>query len=191
GLPHDPFKALVAPRPIGWISTVDEAGRPNLAPYSFFNGFGSRPPIVGFSSEGVKHSMANAAATGAFVCNLATAALGEAMNRTSAPLPAGVSEFAEAGLTPAPCHIVAAPRVAESPAALECRYLQTVELRDLNGVPTGAFLVLGQVVGVHIEDAFIIDGRVDTAAMKPLGRLGYLDYTIVDDRFEMIRPPGA
>lgn len=191
GLPRDPFKALVAPRPIGWISTVDGSGRPNLAPYSFFNAFGSRPPIVGFSSEGAKHSKANAEATGAFVCNMATYELREAMNATSAPLPAGESEFAFAGLAMAPSRLVAAPRVAASPVALECRYLQTVVLTDLSGEPSGAHLVLGQVVGVHIADEMIVDGFVDLTRLRPLGRLGYLDYCVVDSLFSIERPPGG
>lgn len=191
GLPRDPFKALVAPRPVGWISSVDKAGRPNLAPYSFFNAFGSSPPIVGFSSEGRKNSVENVEATGAFIVNMATLDLLQAMNQTSAPLPAGESEFAFAGLTPVPGRAVAVPRVAESPVALECRHLQTIRLQDLEGRETGAYLALGQVVGVHIDDAFIVDGFVDLTRLKPLGRLGYLDYCVVDSLFALERPAGA
>src|SRR3954467_15799753 len=124
GLPHDPFKAIVAPRPIGWISTVDKDGRVNLAPYSFFNGFCSTPPIVGFSSEGGKDSLEQAEAAREFVCNLATEELAEAMNRTSAPVASGIDEMALAGLEAAPSRNVRAPRVARSPAALECRVTQ-------------------------------------------------------------------
>jgi flavin reductase (DIM6/NTAB) family NADH-FMN oxidoreductase RutF len=190
GLPHDPFKAIVAPRPIGWISTVDAGGRVNLAPYSFFNGFSSTPPIVGFSSEGRKDSLRNAEATGEFVCNLATHELAQAMNRTSAPVAAGVDEMLLAGLEAAPSRHVRPPRVARSPAALECRVLQIVHLSDLGGRALDNYLVLGQVVGVHLDRAYIKDGRFDTAAARPIARCGYRgDYATVESVFEMIRPP--
>jgi len=181
GLSHDPFKAIIAPRPIGWISTVDKAGRGNLAPYSFFNAFSSVPPIIGFSSEGWKHSAANVAATREFVFNLATSALADQMNRTGAALPEGEDEMLAAGLTPAPCRLVKAARVAESPAALECRLIEIIELKDLDGVPLGRFLILGQVVGVHIDSAFLTpEGLFDTARASPLARCGYLsDYAEV------------
>jgi flavin reductase (DIM6/NTAB) family NADH-FMN oxidoreductase RutF len=189
GLPHDPFKAIVAPRPIGWISTVDRAGRVNLAPYSFFNGFGSNPPIVGFSSEGRKDSLTNAEATGEFVCNLATEELAEAMNRTSAPVAAGVDEMALAGLAAAPSKNVCPPRVARSPAALECRVTQIMQLTDIDGRTLDNYLVLGQVIGVHIRRDYIKDGRFDTAAARPIARCGYRgDYTTVESLFEMLRP---
>jgi flavin reductase (DIM6/NTAB) family NADH-FMN oxidoreductase RutF len=189
GLAHDPIKAIVAPRPIGWISTVDTAGAVNLAPYSFFNAFSSRPPIIGFSSEKLSDSLANAQATGEFVFNLATASLAEAMNATSAAVAPGVDEMVLAGLEAAPCRIVRAPRVAASPASLECRVLQVLHLHDLDGVPTRSHLVLGQVVGVHIDRAFLTEGRFDTARAQPLARCGYLaDYTVVREMFEMPRP---
>jgi flavin reductase (DIM6/NTAB) family NADH-FMN oxidoreductase RutF len=189
GLPHDPFKAIIAPRPIGWISTVDVGGRVNLAPYSFFNGFSSAPPIVGFSSEGRKDSLRNAEATGEFVCNLATHDLAQAMNRTSAPVAAGVDEMELAGLERAPSRHVRPPRVARSPAALECRVLQIVRLSDLGGRALDNYLVLGQVVGVHLDRAYIKDGRFDTAAARPIARCGYRgDYATVEAVFEMIRP---
>jgi flavin reductase (DIM6/NTAB) family NADH-FMN oxidoreductase RutF len=189
GLPHDPFKAIVAPRPIGWISTVDAAGRVNLAPYSFFNAFSTTPPIVGFSSEGRKDSLVNAEATGEFVCSLATHDLAEEMNRTSAPVAAGVDEMRLAGLEPAPSRHARPPRVARSPAALECRVLQIVRLSDLGGRPLDNYLVLGQVVGVHLDRAYLKDGRFDTAAARPIARCGYRgDYAAVDSVFEMIRP---
>ena len=189
GLPHDPFKAIVAPRPIGWISTRDRQGRVNLAPYSFFNAFSSSPPIVGFSSEGRKDSVRNAEETGEFVANLVTRRLAAAMNQTSAPVAADVDEFALAGLTKAPCRIVAAPRVAESPAALECRVLQIVRLHDLAGRPLEAYLTLGQVVGVHIAGAYLKDGRFDTAAAQPVARAGYRgDYFEMGALFELLRP---
>lgn len=189
GLPHDPFKAIVAPRPIGWISTRDRQGRANLAPYSFFNAFSSNPPIVGFCSEGRKDSISNVEATGEFVANLATKALAAAMNQTSAPVASEVDEFALAGLTAAPCRLVAAPRVAEAPAALECKLLQIVRLHDLQGRPLENYLALGQVVGVHIAAAYLKDGRFDTAAAQPIARAGYRgDYFELGPHFEMLRP---
>jgi flavin reductase (DIM6/NTAB) family NADH-FMN oxidoreductase RutF len=191
GLPHDPFKAIVAPRPIGWISTLDRLGRVNLAPYSFFNAVSSYPPMVMFSSEGLKHSADNARATGEFVANLATEPLKHPMNQTSAPLPAGVSEMEVAGLTAAPSRLVRPPRVAESPAALECKVLQVIELQDLNGRANGNFVVFGQVVGVHIDERFLTDGLFDTARARPLARCGYKDYAVVEGVFALPRPPGG
>lgn len=188
GLPHDPFKAIVAPRPIGWISTVDKQGQHNLAPYSFFCALASTPPIVGFSSDGMKDSPANAIATGEFVCNLATVPLGKAMNASSAPLPRGVNEFEVAGLAMAPCRLVKAARVAESPAALECKVLQVLTLRDLTGQPVDQHVVIGQVVGVHIDERYLKDGRFDTAAAQALARCGYRDYAAVTEMFAMARP---
>ncbi len=188
GLPHDPFKSLVVPRPIGWISTISEDGVVNLAPYSFFNAVSADPPYVMFSSAGRKDTITNAEATGAFVCSMATHALREAMNETSAPVPSEVDEFALAGLTPLPSRLVAPPRVAESPIALECRYHQTIELPCAREAASGYAMVIGEVVGVHIDDAVIREGRVDLARIRPLARLGYLDYTMVDDIFAMPRP---
>ena len=189
GLPHDPFKAIVAPRPIGWIATRDRQGRINLAPYSFFNAFSSNPPIVGFCSEGRKDSIRNVEATGEFVANLATKPLAAAMNQTSASVASDVDEFVLAGLTAAPCRLVAAPRVAESPAALECKLLQIVQLHDLAGQPLESYLALGQVVGVHIASAYLKDGRFDTAAAQPIARAGYRgDYFEMGTLFELLRP---
>lgn len=187
-LRYDAFKAIVAPRPIGWISTVDAQGRVNLAPYSFFNGVASRPPLVMFASEGQKDSVTNIEATGEFVCNLATWDLREAMNETSAPMPHGASEMERASLEPAPCRLVRPPRVKAAPCALECRLLRIVSLDDLAGKPSGAHVVFGQVVGIHIDDRFIKDGLLDTAAMKPIARCGYDDYAVVDVLFSMRRP---
>jgi flavin reductase (DIM6/NTAB) family NADH-FMN oxidoreductase RutF len=187
-LRFDAFKAIVAPRPIGWISTVDAQGRVNLAPYSFFNGVASRPPLVMFASEGQKDSVTNIEATGEFVCNLATWDLREAMNETSAPMPHGASEMERASLEPAPCRLVRPPRVKAAPCALECRLLRIVALDDLAGKPSGAHVVFGQVVGIHIDDRFIKDGLLDTAAMKPIARCGYDDYAVVDVLFSMRRP---
>ena len=187
-LPHDPLKAIVAPRPVGWISTMNVAGDVNLAPYSFFNAFSSAPMILGFSSEGAKDSATYARETGEFVWNLASFDLRHAMNASAAPLPRGTSEFAHAGLAAAPSRLVKPPRVAASPAALECRVTGIIELRDICGGSVNCFLVLGQVVGVHIDDRFIIDGRVDTAAMQPLARCGYADYAVVERVFSLVRP---
>jgi flavin reductase (DIM6/NTAB) family NADH-FMN oxidoreductase RutF len=188
GLPHDPFKAIVAPRPIGWISTLDARGRPNLAPYSFFNAVHSRPPMLMFTSETMKHSAANAIATGEFVFNLVPRALFEAMNVTSGAQPEGESEFAAAGLQEAPCRVVRAPRVAASPAALECRVVSSMQLRDVDGAALEGWIIIGQVVGVHIDDAFLRDGRFDTAAAQPVARCGYRDYAAVEEMFEALRP---
>jgi flavin reductase (DIM6/NTAB) family NADH-FMN oxidoreductase RutF len=188
-LPHDPFKAIVAPRPIGWVSTIGPDGELNLAPYSFFNAIGENPPMVAFSSSGAKHSSTFAGGRGEFVWNLATWALREQMNLTSAKLPHGASEFEHAGLEPAPSRLVAPPRVAASPCALECRVVHTAELTDVDGAPADQYLVVGQVVGVHIDEAAITDGRVDTAALRPIARCGYLgDYAVVGELFEMLRP---
>ncbi|TCZ66165.1 flavin reductase family protein [Roseicella aquatilis] len=188
GLAYDPFKAIVAPRPIGWISTLDREGRANLAPYSFFNAVHSRPPMLAFTSETMKHSAANAIATGEFVFNLCTRPLFEAMNISSGALAEGESEFAAAGLATAPCRIVRAPRVAASPAALECRVVHSMQLHDLDGAALEGWLILGQVVGVHIDEACLRDGRFDTAAAQPLARCGYRDYATVTEVFEALRP---
>lgn len=189
GLPHDPFKAIVAPRPIGWISTRDRAGRVNLAPYSFYNAFSAAPPIVAFGSEAYKDSVRNVEATGEFVANFVTKALAAAMNATAAPVAADVDEMRLAGLAAAPCRIVAAPRVAAAPAALECKLLQVVRLRDLDGNALDRYLILGQVVGVHIAPRYLVDGRFDIAAAQPIMRTGYQgDYAELGPLFEMVRP---
>jgi flavin reductase (DIM6/NTAB) family NADH-FMN oxidoreductase RutF len=189
GLAHDPFKAIIAPRPIGWISTISAGGVVNLAPYSFFNAFSSRPPIIGFSSEKLGDSLANARDTGEFVFNLVTEDLAQAMNATSASVGPEINEFELAGLEQAPCRLVRAPRVAASPASLECQVLQVIDLTDLDGAPTQSHLVLGQVVGVHIDPAFIVDGRFDTAGARTLARCGYLaDYVVVSELFKLRRP---
>jgi flavin reductase (DIM6/NTAB) family NADH-FMN oxidoreductase RutF len=193
GLPHDPFKAIVAPRPIGWITSMSAAGDINLAPYSFFNGVSSRPPVVMFSSEGRKDSVSFIAETKEFVCNIATYDLREAMNATSAPLPRGVNEMKEAGLEPAPSRLVKPPRVAAAPCALECKWLQTVDLTDLDGIAIDRYVVFGQVVGVHIDDRFIANGLLDTAAMRPIARAGYHDYFVAtaETKFSLTRPAGG
>ncbi|HWK95446.1 MAG TPA: flavin reductase family protein [Pseudolabrys sp.] len=188
-LPHDPFKAIVAPRPIGWITSMSAKGEVNLAPYSFFNGVNSRPNLVMFASEGHKDSVAFIEETGEFVCNLATYDLRTQMNETSAPMPRGQNEMVRAGLAPAPSRMVKPPRVAESPCALECKMTQIVALHDITGAPADCHVVFGQVVGVHIDDRFIKNGLVDTAAMRPIARCGYTgDYAVVDSLFSMTRP---
>ena len=193
GLRHDPFKALVVPRPIGWISSLDAEGRPNLAPYSFFNAMAADPPVVVFGTglrprgPERKDRQANIEATGEFVCNLSTESLKVEMNASSASLPAGADEFAHAGLATLPSRLVKPPRVALSPVALECRYLQTVELPcDTPG--RANYAVFGQVIGIHIDESLIVDGRVDILRARPLARLGYMDYTVLDNVFAMDRP---
>ena len=193
GLPHDPFKALVAPRPIGWITAMSARGEINLSPYSFFNAVSDVPPMVAFSSHGRKDALTFIEETGEFVCNLATWDLRDAMNETSAPLARGHNEMAHAGLTPAPSRFVQPPRVAEAPAAIECKHLRTVPLTPLSGGEARYFLVIGEVVGVYIEDGFIVDGLVDTAAMRPITRAGYRDYFVAtpETKFSMTRPKGG
>ena len=195
GLPRDPFKAIVTPRPIGWISTLDAEGRANLAPYSFFNGCGDAPPLVMFAQSGrksrpepVKDSIANIRATGEFACNVVSHALREAMNTTSGTYGAEEDEFALAGLTKAPGVAIAAPHVAEAPAVLECRAVRIVD--DLPSWREHAFniMVIGEVVGVHVDESCLREGRFDVLAYNPVARLGYMDYTTVREVWEMERP---
>ena len=186
--PHDPFKALVTPRPIGWISTISANGELNLAPYSYFNAFSSNPPIVGFSSEGDKDSSTFAMETGEFVWSMATWELRDQMNASAASLARGESEFTHARLESAPSRLVRPPRVAASPAAFECRVTEVVKLKDLDGRDSGRRLVLGRVVGIHIEARFVREGRVDSAAMRPIARGGYDEYSVVEQVFSMPRP---
>lgn len=188
GLPHDPFYALVVPRPIGWITSVSATGVVNLAPYSFFNAVCSDPPMVIFSSSGPKDSLANIEQTGEFTCSFATWDLREAMNQSSGHYPPEVSEPEIIGLEMAPSVLVAPPRVKASPAALECRYLRSIPLVTSDGQPTRNTMVLGEVVQIHIDDQVITGGRVDLAKIRPLARLGYMDYTTVDTIFAMKRP---
>ncbi|MGE0239149.1 MAG: flavin reductase family protein [Parvibaculaceae bacterium] len=187
GLPNDPFKAIVAPRPIGWISSMSRTGVPNLAPYSFFNAVSERPHYIVIGSSGMKDSLANIEAMAEFVINIATYDLREQMNASSARVAPDVDEFKLAGLTPAPTRFVKPPRVKESPAALECRLFQIVPLPDDHGDATN-WAIIGRVVGVYIDDRFIADGRVDTAAMKPIARMGYSEYTTVETAWRMRRP---
>ena len=188
GLPHDPFYSLVVPRPIGWITTVSETGIVNLAPYSFFNAVSSDPPIVMFSSSARKDSLVNAEKSGEFVCNLATWDLRAEMNVTSGRYPADQSEPEIAGLEMLPSILVKPPRVKRSPAALECRVLQIVELTDSAGVKAGGTVVFGEVVQIHLDEAVLTEGRVDLTKIRPIARLGYMDYSVVDTIFAMKRP---
>ncbi|CAH0295336.1 hypothetical protein SRABI118_04205 [Massilia sp. Bi118] len=191
GLPHDPFNAIVGPRPIGWISSHSKAGLLNLAPYSFFNAFNYVPPIVGFASIGWKDSVRNIEETGEFCWNLATRPLAEQMNQTCAAVPADTDEFALAGLVPAASNMVGVPRVAESPVSFECRLSQLIQLQRADGEQVPTWLVLGEVVGVHIARALLKDGVYDTAAAEPILRGGGpADYFTIghEQLFRMFRP---
>jgi len=191
GLPHDPFNAIVGPRPIGWISSLSGEGVRNLAPYSFFNAFNYVPPIVGFASIGAKDTLRNVQETGEFVWNLATRPLAEAMNASCAAVGPEVDEFALAGLTPTPSRLVAAPRVAESPVAFECKVTQIIQLQQASGETVPTWLVFGEVVGVHIAAASLKDGVYDTANAGHILRAGGpADYFSVgpEQLFQMHRP---
>jgi len=179
GLKHDPFKAMVAPRPIGWISTIDVEGRPNLGPYSFFNIVSVRPHQIAFASHGLKHSAANARATGEFVYNMVSSPLLDQMLRTSEDVDVEFNEFDLAGVTMAASSIVAPPRVAETPAALECKVVDVLQLGDLDGRKVDRYLTIGQIVGVHLNDRHLRDGIFDLNLAQPVGRCGYHDYTHV------------
>lgn len=191
GLPHNPYKACVVPRPIGWISTVGVDHRVNLAPFSQFNNLGYDPPYVMFSAGGHeienrrKDTVENVDATGEFVFNMATYALRDAVNLTGQTIDPDVDEMAAAGLTPAPSHFIAPPRVAESPVHFECRLHDILVLPGRTNATTN-HVVIGRVVGIHIDDDVITaDGKVDLQAIRPIARLGYMDYAIVDTIFEM------
>jgi flavin reductase (DIM6/NTAB) family NADH-FMN oxidoreductase RutF len=191
GLKHDPFNAIIAPRPIGWISSRSATGHVNLAPYSFFNGFNYHPPIIGFSSTSWKDSVANIQETGEFVWNLATMDLAQQMNATAAHVPREVDEFTVAGLTPVPGKIVNVPRVAESPVSFECRLTQIIQLQGADGRKVQGWLTLGEVVAVHIDKSMIKDGVYQTALARPIVRAGRRgDYFEIkpDAMFEMVRP---
>ena len=191
GLPHDPFNAIVGPRPIGWISTQSATGALNLAPYSFFTAFNCVPPIVGFASIGAKDTLRNIEATGEFVWNLATHDLADAMNQSCAAVPPEVSEFELAGLTPLASEKVRPPRVAESPVTFECRSTQIVQLQGIDGEKVPTWLVLGEVVAVHIAKALLKDGVYDTAGAGHILRGGGpADYFTVgpEQLFKMYRP---
>jgi flavin reductase (DIM6/NTAB) family NADH-FMN oxidoreductase RutF len=190
GLPHNPFNAIVTPRPIGWISTRGTDGRNNLAPYSFFNAVAYVPPQVMFASTSAKEdrgdtkdSVGNIRETGVFCVNIVEYAMRDVMNASSATLPREVDEFQHANVAQTPCSEIDCARVAASPAALECRMTRIVEIEGENN-----FVVFGEVVGVHIRDDVLIDGRFDVTSYKPLSRMGYRDYTHVTEVFELSRP---
>ncbi len=187
-LPHDPIKAIVAPRPIGWISTLSKEGVANLAPYSFFNAVGGQPAMLMFSSEGYKDTAINAVDSGEFVHNYASRHLADEMNATSIPAPNGVSEFDHFNINRADCELVAAPRVAKAYASLECKVTDVIEIKNIQGDKTGAVTIIGQVVGVHLDDAVIRNGRFDVELTEPITRLGYLDFGYSTEFHEMIRP---
>ncbi|NOZ32132.1 MAG: flavin reductase family protein [Alphaproteobacteria bacterium] len=188
GLKYSPFKALVAPRPIGWITTVSATGAVNLAPYSFFNAMCELPPIVAFSSAGVKHTLENLRATGEFVCNLVSMEQAGKMNLTSGEFDAGVNEMAEAGLDVVASQKVAPPRVAGAPGALECKVIETRRLTDAAGTETNCWMTLGEVVRVHMDTQYMRDGMFDTRRAGLVARGGYRQFTHVATTFEMTRP---
>ncbi len=193
GLPHNPFNAIVSPRPIGWISTRGESGAENLAPYSFFNAVAYVPPQVMFSStstkddrDGTKDSVSNIRETGVFCVNIVGLALRDAMNATSETLPAEVDEFRHAGIEKAECEVIACSRVKAAPASLECRVVELVRARG-----EANHIVIGEVVGIHIDDSVLKDGLVDYTKYEPLARLGYHDYCAVREVFSLRRPDDA
>ncbi len=190
GLLHNPFKAIVIPRPIGWISTRAADGSDNLAPYSFFNAVANDPPQVMFAStgdkpdrDGTKDSVANIRETGVFCVNIVEYAMKDAMNRTSGPLERGVDEFDDAGIARAECQTIACSRVAGAPAALECKLTQIVQLPG-----EANFATFGEVTGVHLRDDCLTDGIFDVLRFNPLSRMGYRDYTVVREKFSLARP---
>ena len=194
GLAHDPFKAIVCPRPIGWISTQDRNGRPNIAPYSFFTAVCDAPPAIAFASDGWKDSARNSVETGEFAFNFVSRDLLEMMNRSSVMHESGVSEFDEAAIPQAPCRTIRAPCVRRSPAVLECKLMNVVELAQHDGAATDYKLIIGQVVGVQLDRRFLRDGLFDFADAQPVLRAGYRgDYVQVgpENVFKMTRPPGS
>lgn len=191
GLPHDPLNSIIGPRPIGWISSKGKDGTLNLAPYSFFNAFNYHPPIIGFSSTGAKDSLRNVQETGEFVWNLVTRDLSEKMNQTCAAVPYEVNEFELGGLTPAASRLVDVPRVAESGVNFECKLTDVIQLRDHKGVPITTWLVLGEVVAVHIRKDLLKDGIFDTfgagIVLRAGGPSAYL-HVKPEHRFDLVRP---
>jgi len=188
GLSHDPFKAIVTPRPIGWIGSKGSDGSINLSPYSYFNAVCNRPKIIMFSSDGRKDSARNAEETGAFTANFVSRNLVDKMNTSSVEVPYSVDEFGLAGLTAKAGTLIDAPYVAEAFAVLECRVTEIRNPMTLSGVPAGNLMVFGEVVGIHIDEAIIRDGRLDMELARPMGRMGYMDYSEASDVFEILRP---
>jgi flavin reductase (DIM6/NTAB) family NADH-FMN oxidoreductase RutF len=191
GMKHDPFKAIVAPRPIGWIGTRGRDGSINLSPYSFFNIVSDTPKIIMFSSSGRKDSLRNAEETGVFTASLASRHLAEAVNASSVTVPYGTDEFALAGVTPEQGTLVEAPFVAEAYAALECRVTEILQPRTLEGGKASSYMVFGEVVGIHIREEVIREGRIDMALLRPIARMGYRDFSDGGaEVFELTRPDG-
>ena len=195
GLPHDPFKAIVSPRPVGWISTRSLEGAVNLAPFSYFNAISDRPYLVLFSADDASGNRDHFSESGEDARNYGgvqglaeTRALVEKMVATSVNAPRGISEFGYAGLTPSPSRLVAAPRVAEAPASLECKVTDIYEPKALNGEKAGCIVVTGEVVGIHIDEAMLMDGRFDVVKAGNVARLGYFDYLAVTETFQLQRP---
>lgn len=188
GLAHDPFKAIVAPRPIGWIGSKGRDGSINLSPYSFFNAISDRPKLVMFSSSGRKDSLRNVEETGVFTANYVSRNLVDKMNASSAAVPYGTDEFALAGLTAVAGKLIDAPYVGEAFAVLECRVTEVHEPKTLSGEPSENFVVFGEVVGIHIDESIIRNGRLDMALAQPVARMGYMDYSEASEVFEMMRP---
>lgn len=188
GLAHDPFKAIVAPRPIGWIGSKDADGSLNLAPYSFFNAIADSPKLVMFASGGKKDSVQNCEETGEFSVNMVGYSQVEAMNQSSAPYDHGVDEFEKSGLISRKCELIDAPLVVGAFAVLECKVTDIAKPRTLDGEHESAYLVTGQVVGIHIQDDVIVNGRLDASKTQAVSRLGYMDYSVVKDVFEVLRP---
>ncbi|KXG87652.1 flavin reductase family protein [Agrobacterium bohemicum] len=189
GLSHDPFKAIVSPRPIGWIGSKGRDGSLNLAPYSFFNAVSDTPKLIMFSSSGHKHSVRNVEESGVFTANLVSRHLVDQMNASSAAVDYGVNEFEIAGLTPKPGKVVDAPYVAEAFAALECRVTQILRPVDVEGTEANTWVVFGQVVGIHIDETVIDNGRIDMGRARPVARMGYMDYCDGGaDVFQLVRP---
>jgi len=193
GLRFNPFKALIVPRPVGWISTLSEDGTPNLAPFSFFNAISDNPPMIMFSFGWRNDTLKNIEATKECTCSFASKSLIDAMNMSSAGVDGSVNEFSLAGIEGAASQLVKPERVAASPAALECRYWKSIELPTKANGAAGYTMVIVEVVGIYIEDTFIKDGLVDTAAMEPIARLGYMDYAVIDESnmFSLNRPVAA
>ena len=187
-LPHNPLKAIVTPRPIGWIGTRSKEGALNLAPYSFFNVICDNPPLLMFCSSGYKDSVAFVEETGEFTANMVGAHLAKEMNATSVNSPRGVSEFDYAGLTPAACEMIKAPRVAEAYAVLECVVVEVKRLTGKDGALAESYMVIGEIVGVHIDEAILVGGRIDITKSQPVSRLGYMDFATTDKVYEMFRP---
>ena len=188
GMAHDPFKAIVAPRPIGWIGSKGRDGSINLSPYSFFNAVSNRPKLVMFSSDGRKDSIRNLEETGVFTASLVSRNLVEKMNHSSIAVAYEMDEFAIAGLTAKQAELIDAPYVGEAFAVLECKVTEIVQPRSLTGEPSENFVAFGQVVGIHIDEQIIRNGRLDMSLARPVARMGYMDYSEGSDVFEILRP---